>query len=113
MKIKHYINYDPSCLPGNYEAIKAMDKERQEIKKLGKFDKIINAIWCVDKNADICMLFCGLFHASYNVGDRWFVIDENPNQTFTLQENKDEDILYILDGCKYQQALSKRIKLAI
>ena len=111
MNIKSYINYNPSCLPGNYEAIKAMARERVEIKELEKFDKIINAICDIDDGADVCFI-AGLFHASYNIGERWFVIDENPDNTFTLQENLDEDIIYIVDGCEYQGTIAKEIKLA-
>ena len=111
MNIKRYINYDPSCLPGNYEAIKSMAREGGEVKELEKFDKIINAICDIDENADVCII-AGLFNASYNVGKRWFVVDQNPDNTFTLQENIDEDIIYIVDGCKYQGTISKEIKLA-
>lgn len=110
MNIKSYINYNPSCLPGNYEAIKAMARERAEIKELEKFDKIINAIYSIDECADVCFI-ANLFHASYNIGDRWFVIDENPDNTYTLQENiENGDIIYIVDGCKYQGAIAKKIQ---
>ena len=109
MNIKSYVNYNPSCLPGNYEAIKAMSIEKEEIKELLKFDKIINAIWEMDENADVCLI-SDLFHASYNIGDRWFVIDENPNKTYTLQENMENgDIVYLLDDCKYIKSYAKNV----
>ena len=109
MNIKSYVNYNPSCLPGNYEAIKAMSIEKEEIKELLKFDKIINAIWEIDESADVCLI-ADLFHASYNIGDRWFVIDENPDNTYTLQENiENGDIVYIVDGCMYQKVLAKKV----
>ena len=80
----------------------------EEVLKLKKYDKIINEVWNIDKNSDIDIL-CGLFHVSFNVGDRWFIIDENPDKTFTLQENKYEDIIYLIDGCKYQKSFVNKI----
>ena len=100
MDIKNYINYNPSWA-----------RERDEIKELEKFDKIINAIYSIDECADVCFKD-GLFHASYNMYERWFVIGENPNNTFTLQEKLANDIIYIVDGCEYQGTIAKEIKLA-
>ena len=110
MNIKSYINRNafPNSIPGDRNSFICKIKEGSELRKLIKFDKIINAIWEMDENADVCFI-ADLFHASYNIGDRWFVIDQNPNNTYTLQENVDEDIIYIVDGCRYQKVLAKKV----
>ena len=110
MNIKSYINRNAfaKSITGDRNSFICERKEGSELRKLIKFDKIINAIWEMDENADVCLI-SDLFHASYNIGDRWFVIDENPDNTYTLQENLDDDILYIIDGCRYQKVLAKKI----
>jgi len=110
MNIKSYINRNvfANSIPGNRNSYICNIKVESELRKLIKFDKIIKAINDIDEKADVCFID-HLFHASYNVGDRWFVIDENSNKTFTLQENLDDDILYIVDGCRYQGVLAKKI----
>ena len=111
MNIKSYINRNAfaKSIPGDRNSFICERKEGSELRKLIKFDKIINAIWEMDENADVCLI-SDLFHASYNIGDRWFVIDENPDNTYTLQENiENGDIVYIVDGCRYQKVLAKKV----
>ena len=111
MNILSYINREKfkDSIPGNREAYVSGIKFNKEISELKKFDKIINAIWSVDKNSDVCIL-SGLLHCSFIIVDRWFIVDQNPNNTFTLQRNIDEDIIYIVDGCKYQGTIAKKIQ---
>ena len=110
MKTISYItrNNFKNSIPGDRNTYEYMIKFEKETSELAKFDKIINAIWNIDKNSETSILD-GLFHASFDIGDRWFVIEQNPNNTFTFQENKENDIVYILDGCKYQKTLAKWI----
>ena len=110
MKTISYINRDAfkDAIPGDFNTYKAMLEFDEEVLKLKKYDKIINEVWNTDKNSETS-IWDGLFYASFDIGDRWFVIDENPDKTFTFQENKYEDIIYLIDGCKYQKSFVNKI----
>jgi len=73
-----------------------------------KYDKLI---FNLNEIGDIkIMVENGLFHSDFLITNRWFIIDENPNKTYTLQENLENgDIAYLLDDCKYIKSFAKNV----
>lgn len=111
MKIACYIYYNAKCVPGNYGAMKEMEKEKIEYPKLLEYDKIIRAIWCVDKETYVNADFIGYFHCCFTFLDREFVLDHESDNTYTLQENlQNGEINYIVDMCRSKRVVLNSLK---
>ena len=85
--------------------LKIINKDFLDMVKYGKLIFNLNEIGDIE-----IMVENGLFHSDFLINNRWFVIDENPNKTYTLQENMENgDIVYLLDDCRYINSFAKNV----
>ena len=102
-------------MKANAYIIKKRQMNKGELKRINndflamvKYDKLI---FNLHEIGDVeIMVDNGLFHSDFLINNRWFIIDENPNKTYTLQENLENgDIVYLLDDCKYIKSFAKNV----
>lgn len=102
MKTSAYIIKKSQMDKGELELI------NKDFLAMVKYDKLISNLHEIG-NIEI-MVDNGLFHSDFLLHNRWFVIDENPDKTYTLQENLENgDIFYHLDNCKYIKPFAKNV----
>lgn len=107
MKYTEYKYYKTYLYDPNHSFDRSCNRSIDEYRTLTKYDKIIEILSPI-KWIDFCML--PRFHAEILINGRYFVIDEDIDNTFHFQENMDDgDIIYILDGCIKPVSFAKRV----